>query len=252
MGTDRDWDKWGATDPYFGVLSADEYRSDNLDEQMRTKFFRSGSDYIGNVMSDIRSHLDASFQPKASLDFGCGVGRLVIPLAGISDAVTGVDVSDHMLDEARSNCDQRDLENVTFVKSDDELSQLDGSFDLIHSCLVLQHIQTRRGMKIIESLLDHLEPGGVLAIQFYYRCDAPKLVRSLVKLRYRLPIANIARNIVRGSPWNEPAMQLHTYDLDQVLDLLKAAGASSVYMHPFTFGEFQSVALYAQKARTDE
>ena len=70
MGTDKDWDKWGATDPYFGVLSADEYRSDNLDEQMRTKFFRSGSDYVGNVMSEIRSHLDASFQPKASLDFG--------------------------------------------------------------------------------------------------------------------------------------------------------------------------------------
>ncbi|MGI9201714.1 MAG: class I SAM-dependent methyltransferase [Woeseiaceae bacterium] len=252
MGTDRDWDKWGASDPYFGVLSADEYRSDNLDEQKLAKFFRSGSDYIGNVMTEIRSHLDASFEPKASLDFGCGVGRLVIPLAGISDSVTGVDVSDHMLEETRANCDQRGLENVSLVKSDDELSQLHGSFNLIHSCIVLQHIQTRRGMKIIESLLDHLAPGGVMAIQFYYRCDASRVVRFLVKLRYRFAIANIARNIVRGSRWNEPAMQLHTYDLDKVLDLLKAAGASSVYLNPFTFGEFQSVALYAQKSSADD
>jgi len=252
MGTDRDWDKWGETDPYFGVLSADEYRSGNLNEQMRAKFFRSGSDYIANVMTEIHTHLDTSFQPTASLDFGCGVGRLVIPLAGISDVVTGVDVSDHMLEETRSNCVQRGLENVSLVKSDDELSQLHGSFDLIHSCIVLQHIQTRRGMNIIESLLDHLAPGGVMAIQFYYRCDAPRLIRSLVKLRYRFPIANYVRNIVRGSPWNEPAMQLHTYDLDKVLDLLKAAGASNVYLRPFTFGEFQSVALYAQKASLND
>lgn len=178
---------------------------------------------------------------------GCGVGRLVIPLASLSKTVVGVDVSDHMLAEAASNCHKGNVENVSFVKSDDDLTELTGTFDLVHSCLVLQHIPTKRGMRLIKALLDHLEPGGVVVIQFYYRCDAPKPIRALVKLRYRLPIANAARNIFRGRPLREPAMQLHTYDLATIISMLKAVGASSVYLHPFSHGEFQSVALYAQK-----
>lgn len=248
MSTDTDWDKWGKNDPYFGVLSAEEYRADKLSDKARAEFFQSGSDYIDEVLATIRTRFDAAYRPSSSLDFGCGVGRLVVPLAGQSKSVVGVDVSDNMLAEAKSNCEQRGLQNVSFAKSDDDLSQVDGPFDLIHSCLVLQHIPTRRGMRIIDNLLEHLAPGGVIAIQFYYRCDAPKLLRALVKLRYRLPIANNFRNLLRGRPWDEPAMQLHTYPLDEVIDMLKAAGAHQVYMHPFTYGEFQSVALYAQKS----
>ena len=249
MSTDTDWDKWGETDPYFGVLSSDEYRAGNLSEEHRAKFFDSGSDYIDRMLATVREHLDSDFEPVSALDFGCGVGRLVIPLANVATTVVGVDVSDHMLAESASNCVQRKVENVSFVKSDDDLTQLQGSFDLIHSCLVLQHIPTKRGMKLIEALLCHLQPGGVVAIQFYYRCDAPKWIRALVKLRYKLPIANMVRNILRGQPWREPAMQLHTYSLEEITSKLKAVGANSIYLHPFAYGEFQSVALYAQKAK---
>jgi SAM-dependent methyltransferase len=222
LSTDTDWDKWGEIDPYFGVLSSDEYRADNLNEELRAKFFHSGDVYI-----------------RRTLD---------IPLAGLSREVVGIDVSDHMLAEAASNCEKRNVENVALVKSDDRLTQLDGSFNLIHSCLVLQHIPAKRGMQLIDALVRHLEPGGVVVIQFYYRCDAPKLVRALVKLRYRLPIANTARNLIRGRPLQEPAMQLHTYDLEAILCLLKAAGVASIYLHPFTHDEFQSVTLYGQKS----
>jgi ubiquinone/menaquinone biosynthesis C-methylase UbiE len=248
LSTDTDWDKWGEIDPYFGVLSSDEYRADNLNEELRAKFFHSGDVYIRRTLDAVRSHLDAGYQPERCVDFGCGVGRLVIPLAGLSREVVGIDVSDHMLAEAASNCEKRNVENVALVKSDDRLTQLDGSFNLIHSCLVLQHIPAKRGMQLIDALVRHLEPGGVVVIQFYYRCDAPKLVRALVKLRYRLPIANTARNLIRGRPLQEPAMQLHTYDLEAILCLLKAAGVASIYLHPFTHDEFQSVTLYGQKS----
>ena len=249
MSTDADWDKWGETDPYFGVLSSDEYRADNLSDEHRAKFFNSGSDYIDRTLATVREHLDSDFEPVNSLDFGCAVGRLVIPLAHLATTVVGVYVSDHMLAEAASNCAQRNVENASFVKSDDNLTRLHDSFDLIHSCLVLQHIPTKRGMQIIDALLRHLRPGGVVAIQFYYRCDAPSLIRALVKLRYKLPIANMVRNILRGQPWREPAMQLHTYSLEEITSKLKAVGASSIYLYPFAYGEFQSVALYAQKAK---
>jgi SAM-dependent methyltransferase len=250
LSTDSDWDKWGEIDPYFGVLSSDEYHADNLTEESRAKFFHTGDKKINSILANVRRHLDADYQPVRSLDFGCGVGRLVIPLAGLSETVVGVDVSDHMLAEAASNCHKRQIENVSFVKSDDGLTQLSGSFDLIHSSIVLQHIPTKRGMRFIDALLDHLAPGGVMVIQFYYACDAPKLIRALVKLRYSMPIANAARNLLRGRPLREPAMQLHTYDFGTIIGKCKAAGMNSFYFQPDNHAEFQSVTLYAQKSST--
>jgi len=249
LGTDADWDKWGEIDPYFGVLSSDEYRSDNLNEESLAAFFRSGAEYIDRTLAIVREHLDADYRPTASLDFGCGVGRLVMPLAGLSRTVVGVDVSDHMLSESAANCRKNKIENVSFVKSDDGLTKLSGKFDLIHSCLVLEHIPTNRGMQLLQRLLQRLEPGGVVVIQFCYRCDAPKLIRALTTLRYKLTIFNAIRNLLRGRPLREPAMQLHTYDIEAVITLLKAAGVRSIYLRPFRTADFQSVTLYAQKSR---
>ncbi len=247
MGTDTDWEKWGKSDPYFGVLSADEFRAEKLNEESRAEFFRTGEEHIEHRLSNIRRLFDPDFAPRRSLDFGCGVGRLVVPLAGISEAVVGVDVSDHMLAEAKANCDARNLSNVSFVKSDDGLTGLSGEFDLIHSHIVLQHIAAHRGMHLIKAMLRHLAPGGFIAIQFYYKCDAPKLVRALVKLRYRLPVANAARNLLRGRPLGEPAMQLHTYDLNEVVSLVRDAGASDIQLELSNVAEFQSVILCAQR-----
>lgn len=249
MGTDRDWEEWGKSDPYFGVLSSDEFHDDNLDEGALAKFFQTGEEHIDQVLRTIRDRLDRDFQARRCADLGCGVGRLVIPLAGLSDAVVGIDVSKSMLAEAQANCRERQIENVSFVQSDDSLSRLSGSFNLVHSCLVLQHIPSARGMRILESLAKRLESGGVAVFEFYFRCDAPKLIRSLVKLRYRLPIANAARNLMRGRPLREPAMQLHTYSLDAVVGLLVDAGIDHFYMESTQYEEFQSVILFAQRRK---
>ena len=39
MKTDKDWEKWGASDPYFGVISNDKYRRNNLTNDSREDFF---------------------------------------------------------------------------------------------------------------------------------------------------------------------------------------------------------------------
>ena len=39
MGTDKDWEQWGATYPYFGVLSSDRFRKHRLDESVKKEFF---------------------------------------------------------------------------------------------------------------------------------------------------------------------------------------------------------------------
>jgi SAM-dependent methyltransferase len=171
LGTDRDWEEWGKSDPYFGVLSSDEFHAKNLDEAALAKFFEKGEKHIDQVLRTIRDRLDKDFNVRRCADLGCGVGRLVIPLAGLSDEVVGIDVSESMLAEAQANCQKRQIENVSFVQSDDNLSRLSGQFNLVHSCLVLQHIPTARGMRILEALAKRLEAGGVTAHR--QRCTKP-------------------------------------------------------------------------------
>lgn len=186
MSTDKDWEKWGATDPYFGVLSSEQFRAEKIDRSARDRFFDSGRIHVERVMETIREHFDPRFSPVSVLDFGCGVGRLVIPFAASSVRVTGIDVSPSMLSEAARNCDAANVKNVTLAPSTD-ISRSIGQFDLVHSYLVFQHVSWARGRLLIQALSERVQPGGYLAIHFFTSCNAPKAVRLLVRLRYMFP-----------------------------------------------------------------
>jgi 2-polyprenyl-3-methyl-5-hydroxy-6-metoxy-1,4-benzoquinol methylase len=224
MGTDSDWEKWGSTDPYFGVLSIEEYRRSALDEDIRDRFFRSGEEHVERVLNCLRSEFDPQFAPESVLDFGSGVGRLVIPFSKRAQRVVGVDVSPSMIAEAEENCRRYDVTNAEFILSDDVLSKVSGQFDLVHSYIVLQHIAWSRGRSLIESLAEKVSPDGFLALQVLVACKAPTMVRALTKLRYAFPPANWVRNLLCQRPIFEAAMQLHVYSIEDIGAALEARG----------------------------
>jgi len=80
----------------------------------------------------------------------------------------GVDISPSMLAEARRNCDARGIGNVVLELSDDRLSRVRGDFDLVHSAIVLQHIEVARGRQIFRSLVELVRPGGIAALHLTY------------------------------------------------------------------------------------
>lgn len=250
MGTDRDWENWGRSDPYFGVLSDERYRSESMSEDDRAEFFRSGEEHAQSLLDLIRTRFDPAFTPRKSLDFGCGVGRLLIPLARASQHATGVDVSTSMLDEARRNCDAAGIGNVDLVGSDDELSKVEGEYDLIHSHIVFAHIPPARGHALIEQLARRVGNRGFIAIQVLYACNAPAWKRMIVKLRYRLPPLNALRNAMRGRPLREPPMQLNVYSLPALLRTLNRLGFGHALLATDSFdrAQFDSVVLIAQRA----
>jgi SAM-dependent methyltransferase len=254
MGTDRDWEAWGRDDPYYGVLSSEDFRIDTLTAERKQAFFRSGEQHVDALLDTIRTTFSADFRPRRSLDFGCGVGRLLIPLARRSDHATGIDVSPSMLAEAAHNCAEQQVHNVDLVGSDDSLSQARGEYDLVHSHIVFAHIDPRRGNALVQALAGKVGPGGFIAVQVLYSCNAPRWRRALVKLRYRLPPLNALRNVMRGRPSGEPAMQLHVYDLRALLRMLRQRGFGRVLMVLDAFGndEFDSVVLVAQRALRTE
>ena len=78
-------------------------------------------------------------------DFGCGVGRLVLPFAHYSREVVGIDISESMLKECEKNLNNRGINNCQLITSDDNLASLTGSFNLIHSFITFQHIPVGTG-----------------------------------------------------------------------------------------------------------
>jgi len=246
MGTDRDWEQWGVHDPYFGVHSREEYRAGALTNEAKAEFFASGEAHICRIWLDIEAAFGSGFEPRSALDFGCGVGRLVLPLAQRINLVMGVDVSPSMLAEAKRNCSVAGVANVAFAESDDGLSRVTGVFDLVHSYIVLQHIPWRRGRGILQAMATRVAPGGVLAVQILSGYEASLVVRWLVRLRYAFPPANWLRNLLRRRPLFEPAMQLHVYDLAAVKSDLEQRGFVCNQIDE-PFAGFCSTLVYARR-----
>ena len=164
----ENWEKYGADDPYYGVLSHDRYHKGILDGDSRQDFFDSGSEYIDVIVNKIIKHIDPEFAPDNSLDFGCGVGRLLIPISNISKQSSGVDVSASMLKEAKVNLKEFSISNAALIESDDCSSLKPLSFDFVHSFIVFQHIPVKHGMLILDNIMSSLKHGGVGVLHFTY------------------------------------------------------------------------------------
>ena len=91
LSTDHEWEEWGRRDPYFGVITDPRFRSSEITEQSKREFFESGSNHVDYVMRTIHRVIAPDFAPRTVLDFGCGVGRTVIPFARIAQQVVGAD-----------------------------------------------------------------------------------------------------------------------------------------------------------------
>jgi ubiquinone/menaquinone biosynthesis C-methylase UbiE len=252
QNTDREWEKFAATDPYFAVLTDDKYRRSDLTEKNKTDFFRSGYDYIDDVLSNIRKYIDAEFTPKKTLDFGCGVGRLVIPLAEIAEHVIGIDVSESMLNEAEKNCESRSIRNVSFLKSDDHLSILNSNYDFIHSFIVFPHIPVKRGERIFRNLLEHLKDGGVCVIHFTY-AKTYKVKRLIPWIKNYIPLAKNFINLIEGRHFFYPQMQMNSYDLNKVFYWIQQNKIRDFYAQYTNHGgEFLGILVYFKKPKAAE
>jgi 2-polyprenyl-3-methyl-5-hydroxy-6-metoxy-1,4-benzoquinol methylase len=229
MSTDIAWEEWGRRDPYFGVITDPKFRSTDLNEQAKREFFESGARHTHGVLTTIRKHIDPSFAPRSVLDFGCGVGRLLVPFAAIADDVVGLDVSSSMLLEAQKNCDAHRVRNVRLFESDDALSALSGAFDLIHSCIVFQHIPVQRGRGIFAKLLQHLRPGGVGALQLTYsKTRFASTCGVAPPAPITAPLLDVpAQPIAAGG---DPEMQMNPYNMNEILFLMQHHGVQRFYV----------------------
>jgi SAM-dependent methyltransferase len=255
MDSDQTWEFYGRNEPYFAVLTSPEFKTSELNDETKARFFESGAHYAELVLKHVRETLDPSFQPTRALDFGCGVGRLSFPIARLCESVVGVDVSDSMLERARSNAAAFGITNATFVKGDDQLSAVSGTFDFLNSLIVFQHIPPARGEAILQKLVGLLREGGVGALQFTYSFESstPLPRKLLVRAYAKLPWLWNARNVMKRRPVGEPMMQMNEYDLNRLFRILHEGGCHLIntrYTETGSFGyRFYGVIIVFQKKR---
>lgn len=243
---DRDWERFGAEDPYYSMLNTDRYRSTHLDDELIREVLQTG---VANVEYFLH-FAQQRFGPLPggrALEFGCGIGRHVIPLAGSYETVTAADVSPSMLAEAERNCGNAGLTNVEFIRVEDSLGGVSGRFDFVLSYLVFQHIPVQRGEAIIERLLDRVTPGGIAAIHVTTHRSAPPWRQFVHVLRRNFEPLHYLGNVAAGMRWNEPMMQTNLYDGTRVKGFAAQSGLAELFELPVEHGDHMGHMLFARR-----
>jgi SAM-dependent methyltransferase len=216
----RDWEDLAILDPYWAILSDPDRRFGRWDSDSFLESGREAVDALLRAGAEFglpRSHRDA-------LDFGCGAGRLTLAMSRDFERCLGLDISQRMIAEARELA--ADARNCRFAVLDGtDLSPLDtGSFDLVVSLIVLQHIPSFDvKARYIEEFVRVLRPGGLAAFQ----------LPSHIPLRHRMqPRPRLYGTLRRaGVPPARLYSRLHLHPIrmsfvtqSRVLQLIERAG----------------------------
>ncbi|MDO8433752.1 MAG: class I SAM-dependent methyltransferase [Candidatus Binatus sp.] len=226
--SDRAWQLFGASEPYGTVAGSSRYDRAELDAERLREFFEAGAHEIADVFRVIAERLDSGFRPRRALDFGCGVGRMLIPLAARCDEVVGVDVADSMLAEAARNC--ASLDNVKLLSGDDLLSRVEGKFDLIYSSWVLGHMPAAKGEALVARMAERLNAGGVAVLQFPYAWRVARSRKLMNWARNTIPAVNGLINLASRRSFGYPLMQTNFYSISRLLDIMDEHGCTTAFM----------------------
>ncbi len=145
----EDWDRRAEENARF-YIAPDDWTTEE-------EFDRSGE-------REVEAHIlkDLALSPESRvLEIGCGLGRLLKPLASRSAEVHGVDISTEMISRAHERLSG--LTNVRLRRTDGSLGAFpDGYFDLCYSWRVFQHVPRKQlVLQYFQEASRVLKPGGI-------------------------------------------------------------------------------------------
>lgn len=175
----REWDELAESDALWFIYSDDAEQRGRwqLDE-----FFATGEREVAGSLEQARG-LGRPVRHERALDFGCGVGRLTRALGSRFDEAVGVDVSPEMVRRAEEvNADRPGCRFVVNVA--DDLSQFPaGTFDVVYSSKVLQHMSSRALVSsYVAEFVRVMRPDGLVAFQLWTHVPARKRLQPRRRL----------------------------------------------------------------------
>jgi SAM-dependent methyltransferase len=164
------------------------------------------------------------------LDVGCGTGVTTLPYAlavGSAGRVTGVDISQPMLDAARKRIDEAGIENVTLMLADAQVHTFPpASVDLLTSRMGVMFFNDP--VAAFRNLFGALKRGGRLAMAVWATLAENE--------HWKVPLEIAVRHL--GPPAPQPAHTPgpHAFgDRDYLRGILSAAGFADIVIEPRHF-----------------
>ena len=214
------WDAFAAREPYFAVLTEPRFLRERFDGTAEAEFFQTGDEYVSDLYGTVLESVAPHFAPLTVLEYGCGVGRLVIPFARRAEKVTGVDVSPAMLETARRHVERAGVRGVELMTAAD-FQHDTRTFDLVNCFLVFQRLRREEGLSLLRRLAARVREGGVGVFHLPFRSHVSPLVRLARDARTRVPGVNALVNVARRKPASTPLIESNTYDLNEVFAVLQ-------------------------------
>jgi len=160
LASNKEWQKWGETDPLFGVAAWPGKAKRDADPWTDEDFYKLGeSDW-----NDFRKNWERyGVNDESCLEIGCGAGRITAQLATYFKKVHALDVSEKMIDYAKKHINSS---SVTFHLSNGiDISLSDQSVNAVFSTHVFQHLDTLSIAKSYFSEISRvLKPNGTTMI----------------------------------------------------------------------------------------
>jgi ubiquinone/menaquinone biosynthesis C-methylase UbiE len=177
------------------------------------------------------------------LDLCCGMGRHSLALAEEGYEVTGVDLSEVLLREARS---QVGAEKVTWIRSDMRELPLDGGFDAVVNLFTSfgYFEKDEEQVKVLREIYRLLKPGGKFVIDFLnpayvIRHLVPHSARedaeNLIDESRRIEDGYVKKDIILTTKNDPTPRQYHErvklYSLEEFREMIEEAGLQLEAVH---------------------
>lgn len=206
------WEFLGEKDPYWSVLTWEEFKSSNI-EGTRTKFYKSGLNDATTLFNTLeRNGID--YAPlKTCLEYGCGLGRVTYWLAKRFETVAGFDISRAHLRIAGQYLEETGVRNVSLhhISKPQDIGNF-SKVDVVYSMIVLQHNPPPMIHVIIQELLRALNPGGIAFFQV-----------PTYRLGYRFSLQEYLSGQV-----NRKEMEMHVFPQSEIFKIVSHEGCQMV------------------------
>jgi SAM-dependent methyltransferase len=160
---EQSWSKMGEDWPHFSVLSQSQYLPRNLAGSLE-QFWASGEGETEVTLALLRR---LGFDPvgKTCVEYGCGLGRITMPLAARFAKVHGYDISANHLALARQRAEAVGAANIQFHHCGGDVLALLEACDFFYSRLVFQHNPPPVMRELVRLALASLRPGGIAVFE---------------------------------------------------------------------------------------
>ena len=200
----------GEERPHFSVMTQGVFRPDKIAASV-DRFWASGACEAETVAFQLKQLGYNDPSGKTCVEFGCGLGRVTIPLARQFAEVHAYDISGSHLTLARKRANAQSATNIRFHHRGGASLEPVEKCDFFYSRLVFQHNPPPVIRELIRLALDSLRPGGLAIF------GAPVYLGG-----YRFGIAEYLEGPETGR------LEMHCIPQRQIFSLISAAQCSLI------------------------